>query len=93
MITNRQIRSARILLGWSRAQTLLKAGVSMYVLGRLEREGPRGASDKALFKLVGCYEAAGCRFLDDCGVTVQRDRAHDSHRTKGPNRPQHSQSR
>jgi hypothetical protein len=47
----------------------------MHCLGSLEREGPPGASAKALSNLVGCYESNGVRFLDDSGVKVQRDRA------------------
>jgi hypothetical protein len=80
MITNRQIRAARILLGWSRAQTLLKAGVSMFVLGELERHGPGAVSDNALSKLQGALEAAGARFVDD-GILLQRNR-HDTHRAR-----------
>ena len=82
MISNRQLRCARILLGWSRAQTLLRAGVSMFVLGELERHGTGAVSDNALRKLQGTFEAAGIRFVDD-GILLQRDRAHDSHRTQG----------
>jgi hypothetical protein len=80
-ITNRQIRAARILLGWSRAQTLLKAGVSMFVLGELERDGPGAVSERALHRLIGCFEASGIRFVDD-GVLLQRDRGHDTHRAR-----------
>jgi hypothetical protein len=75
MITNKQLRAARILLGWSRAQTLLRAGVSMFVLGELERHGPGAVSDKALAKLVGCLESNGARFIGCDGVTIQRSRS------------------
>jgi hypothetical protein len=82
MISNRQLKAARILLGWSRAGTLIKAGVSMHMLGSLEREGPPGASAKALSRLVASFEAEGIRFVDD-GILLQRDRGHDTHRERG----------
>src|SRR5260221_1897598 len=48
----------------------------MFCLGELERHGPSGASERALHRVVGCYEAHGVRLLDG-GVTLQRDRADD----------------
>jgi hypothetical protein len=82
MVSKEQLKCARILLGWSRAGTLIKAGISMHCLGSLEREGPPGASAKALSRLVASFESNGVRFLDDSGVTVQRDRGHDAHRAR-----------
>jgi predicted transcriptional regulator len=63
MISNRQIRAARALLGWSQTQLSRAAGVSLMTIKRLE------ASDDALqarfstvMKVKDAVERAGIEF-------------------------------
>jgi predicted transcriptional regulator len=62
MITSRQIRAARTLLGWSQQQLADKAIVSLNALARLER----GEVDPRLSTLMAVHKAlseAGVEFL------------------------------
>jgi predicted transcriptional regulator len=62
MITARQIRAARGLLGWSQQQLADKAIVSLNALARLER----GQVDPRMSTLVAVHKAfteAGVEFL------------------------------
>src|SRR5713101_1334719 len=62
MITPRQIRAARALLGWSQQQLADKAIVSVNALARLER----GEVDPRLSTLMAVHKAltaAGIEFL------------------------------
>jgi hypothetical protein len=71
VITKNQIRAARCLLGWRRTEAAKFAELPVAVILEIER-GTVAVGDDALNKLRGCYEAAGIRFLDDCGITQQR---------------------
>ena len=62
MITSRQIRAARALLGWSQQQLADKAIVSVNALARLER----GEVDPRMSTLMAVHKAlteAGIEFL------------------------------
>ena len=62
MITSRQIRAARALLGWSQQQLADKAIVSVNALARLER----GEVDPRMSTLTAVHKAfneAGVEFL------------------------------
>jgi predicted transcriptional regulator len=62
MITSRQIRAARALLGWSQQQLADKAIVSLNALARLER----GEVDPRISTLMAVQKAlteAGVEFL------------------------------
>jgi predicted transcriptional regulator len=62
MITSRQIRAARALVGWSQQQLADKAIVSLNALARLER----GEVDPRMSTLMAVHKAlteAGVEFL------------------------------
>jgi predicted transcriptional regulator len=66
MITPRQIRAARALLGWSQQQLADKAIVSVNALARLER----GEVDPRMSTLMAVHKAlrdAGIEFLSADG--------------------------
>ncbi len=81
MISNRQLKAARCLMALSRAEVARRSGLGFGTIGKLEHYGADDPENGSLNKLVAMYQAHGVRFLDN-GVMVQRDRAHDSHRTQ-----------
>jgi predicted transcriptional regulator len=63
MITSRQIRAARALLGWSQQRLADKAIISLNALARLEK----GAVDSRVSTVLAIQKAlakAGIEFLD-----------------------------
>lgn len=64
MITSDQIRAARALLKWSRADLADKSGVGFSSLMRLESaEGIPASHVKTLEALKKAFEAAGIEFI------------------------------
>lgn len=65
VITGRQIRAARALLGWSQRALSKKSRVAFGTIQRMENfVGPVGARTETLAKVVGILEKAGIEFLD-----------------------------
>ena len=62
MIDGRQIRAARALLGWSRAELLKAAGISMSALQRLE-EAQADTRSSTISKVTKALSAAGVEFV------------------------------
>lgn len=64
MITSGQIRAARALLDWSRAQLSEKSGIGVSALMRLESaESVPGGHVKTLESVRNTFEKAGIEFI------------------------------
>ena len=64
MITSAQIRAARGMLDWSRADLAEKSGVGFSSMMRLESaDGVPGAQFKTLEAIKRTFEAAGIEFI------------------------------
>jgi transcriptional regulator with XRE-family HTH domain len=86
MVTIRQVKAARALLGWSQDDLAEKSGVSKPTIGRLEsREGDFGGYDRTRDAIISALESAGIVFIDDDGdgpgvrlkLTARRRRRED----------------
>ncbi len=67
MISIRQVKAARALLGWSQADLAKHSGVSAPTIGRLEAEdshGPIGGRANTGAKLRAALETAGVEFTN-----------------------------
>ena len=64
MIEGRQIRAARGLLGWSRADLIEASGVSLSALLRLE-SAQADSRSSTLNKVIAALNAAGIEFIND----------------------------
>ena len=64
MITSRQVRAARALLGWTQEMLADKALVALTALKRLESESDLPVRDDTRHQAVKALEAAGIVFLD-----------------------------
>lgn len=74
-VTGRQLRAARVLLGWEQAELSKKAKVAIGTVRRMESfDGPIGSRTETLRQVVGAMEKAGVEFLDDGspGVRVRK---------------------
>jgi predicted transcriptional regulator len=79
LISVRQIKAARALLGWSQGDLANKSGISIPTIARLEAVdgelGGRGTTSEAI---CAALIAAGVAFIDShngvIGVTVRSDR-------------------
>jgi transcriptional regulator with XRE-family HTH domain len=60
MVTAAQVKTARILLGWSQSELAMSAGVSQLTVARLEILGPKYPEQTAAIKRV--FEEAGMTF-------------------------------
>jgi transcriptional regulator with XRE-family HTH domain len=68
LVTTRQIKAARALLGWSQADLAEKSGVSEPTIARLETvEGELGGRELTAGKIRAAIVAAGIEFLDENG--------------------------
>jgi DNA-binding XRE family transcriptional regulator len=68
VVTTRQIKAARALLGWSQADLAEKSGVSEPTVARLESiDGQLGGREVTAQKLQAAIERAGVVFLDPNG--------------------------
>ena len=68
MVTTRQIKAARALLGWSQADLAEELGVSEPTIARLESiDGELGGREVTAQKLQAAIERAGVAFLDPNG--------------------------
>jgi predicted transcriptional regulator len=65
-ISIKQIKAARMLLGWSQADLGKAAGLGNVTVPRLEaKEGDLGGRPATSEKIVAALEKAGVEFLDD----------------------------
>jgi hypothetical protein len=68
LVTTRQIKAARALLGWSQADLAEKSGVSEPTIARLETvEGELGGRELTAGKIRAAIVAAGIEFIDENG--------------------------
>ena len=68
MVTTRQLKAARALLGWSQADLAKKSGVSEPTVARLESiDGELGGREHTAEKLRAAVRAAGIEFIDEDG--------------------------
>ena len=68
MISIRQIKAARALLGWSQADLAKHSGVSEPTIAKLESaEGKLGGREETADKIQTAIEAAGITFIDENG--------------------------
>lgn len=63
----RQIQAARVLLGWSQADTAEASGVSVPTVKRAEGTGQIRASEVAVNAIRAALEAAGVEFIPENG--------------------------
>jgi DNA-binding XRE family transcriptional regulator len=64
MITSRQVRAARALLGWTQEMLADKALVALTALKRLESENDLAVREETQHQVAKVLEAAGIVFLD-----------------------------
>ena len=68
LVTTRQIKAARALLGWSQATLAQRSGVSEPTIARLESEDGRlGGREGTGDKIRTAIEAAGVEFIEENG--------------------------
>ncbi|MFD2249594.1 transcriptional regulator with XRE-family HTH domain [Pseudochelatococcus lubricantis] len=80
MITARQSRAARALLGWTQETLAEKARVSLTALKRLESENDLVVYETTRHQVRKAFENNGVVFLNSeqgIGVLVVHDRAND----------------
>jgi predicted transcriptional regulator len=66
VISGRQIRAARALLGWAQSELSRKSKVALGTVRRMEGfDGAVGARTDTLARVVVVLEKAGVEFLDD----------------------------
>jgi DNA-binding XRE family transcriptional regulator len=64
MVTSRQVRAARALLGWTQEMLADKALVALTALKRLESENDLPVRDETRHQVIKALEAAGIEFVD-----------------------------
>jgi transcriptional regulator with XRE-family HTH domain len=68
LITIRQVKAARALLGWSQADLAKHSGVSEPTIARLESaDGELGGRGDTVRKIHGALDASGVEFIDENG--------------------------
>jgi ribosome-binding protein aMBF1 (putative translation factor) len=67
MITSRQVRAARALLGWTQEMLADKALVALTALKRLESESDLPVRDDTRHQVVNALTAEGIEFVDSSG--------------------------
>jgi predicted transcriptional regulator len=68
MVSTRQIKAARALLGWSQADLARHSGVSEPTIARLEAAGgDLGGRENTGQKIRDAIEAAGIQFFEENG--------------------------
>jgi predicted transcriptional regulator len=75
MITGRQLRAARVLLGWEQVELAKRAHVGIGTIRRMESfTGEIGSRTSTLSQVQAALEKAGIQFLNDesPGVRVRK---------------------
>jgi transcriptional regulator with XRE-family HTH domain len=68
LITTRQVKAARALIGWSQADLAARSGVSEPTIARLESiVGELGGREGTAEKIRMTLETAGVEFIDENG--------------------------
>ena len=68
MITTRQVKAARVLLGWTQADLADRSGISEPTVARLESlDGRLGGRAGTADKIRAALETAGIEFIDENG--------------------------
>jgi transcriptional regulator with XRE-family HTH domain len=68
LVSTRQIKAARALLGWSQADLAQKSGVSEPTIARLEAvDGDLGGRENTAQKIRNAIEVAGIQFFEENG--------------------------
>jgi transcriptional regulator with XRE-family HTH domain len=68
LITTRQVKAARALLGWSQADLARRSGISEPTIARLESaEGELGGREGTGEKIRKAIQSAGIDFIDENG--------------------------
>ena len=68
MLSTRQIKAARALLGWSQTELAERSGVSEPTIARLESiDGELGGREDTHKKIRAAIEQAGVEFIDENG--------------------------
>lgn len=71
-VSIRQIKAARMLVGWSQAELALQSGISEPTIKRLEAsDGLLGGRADTADKIVAALEAAGVEFINGTGVKLR----------------------
>jgi transcriptional regulator with XRE-family HTH domain len=68
LVTTRQVKAARALLGWSQADLADHSGISEPTVARLEsRDGELGGREETAEKIRHTIVTAGVEFIDENG--------------------------
>jgi predicted transcriptional regulator len=68
LLTIRQVKAARALLGWSQSDLALRSGVSEPTIARLEaQDGKLGGRGETVSKIEQAFVAAGIEFIKENG--------------------------
>lgn len=68
MVTTKQVKAGRALLGWSQGELARRSGVSEPTIARLEAiDGPLGGRGETTEKIRLAMEGAGLVFIDENG--------------------------
>lgn len=72
LITGRQLRAARVLIGWEQTELAKRSRVAIGTIRRMESfSGEIGSRTTTLSQVQAALEKAGLRFLYDGGPGVQ----------------------
>jgi len=83
LITGRQLRAARVLIGWEQIELASRSRVAIGTIRRMESfDGPIGSRTSTLAQVLAALEKAGIQFLNDDspGVRLRPVAATDSGR-------------
>ena len=75
MITGRQLRAARVLLGWAQIELAKRSRVAIGTIRRMESfSGEIGSRTSTLSLVMAALEKAGIQFLNDesPGVRIKK---------------------
>jgi predicted transcriptional regulator len=68
VVTVRQIKAGRALLGWSQSNLALESGVSEPTIARLESvDGQLGGREATIQRIRAALEKGGIQFIDENG--------------------------
>jgi predicted transcriptional regulator len=86
MITTRQVKAARALLGWSQGDLAKRSGISEPTIARLEAlDGTLGGREETSRRIQVAIEQAGIEFIDENGGGAgvrMRERLHKKNAPK-----------
>ena len=73
LVTARQIRAARSMLGWEQNDLATQSGVGISTIRRLEKlkDAPLGANFSTIERIKSAFERAGIEFLGNPGPGVR----------------------